>query len=459
MPSDKNKRAQRHQTQLKQNLSNPTKRSKMTEKVAGSGYREVQYIGNKKYYVPLSDDPNKSITGTSAVETETTSTGSNLISSHGSLSGLTDDDHLQYIKHDGARAFTGNQSFGGNNITTVGDLDVNGHTTLDRTSIDTTDGILAVTGTNNIEATPTANITLQAQGATDAPKNVSAIGGKSDFTKYGGVLLESYNKTTESGSSDGSNYGANGVHIVADSQGNTGGKHNNIFIEQKNTNAKGNSVGIDLKSSNGIKIRSIDNATSQPTQIAMYSSSHINIKGGTDTKPSSDTNVGRTWIHGVCQLDTLYRPSGQIATDIDIAANPSATSQDNYVQFEAINTPKLMRNYTYIAKNTGVNNGATFEIVPSTKLENTIGTMYMVTVAIKQNSNEWQNVAMCSRIATTTWLITTLGQSSNIADTSYGTISADSGGSATGIIWTNNIGSTVSVYATAQRIAEASHYP
>lgn len=42
------------------------------------------------------------------------------ITVHGGLSGLGADDHLQYIRVDGARAFTGPQSLGGNNLTSVG---------------------------------------------------------------------------------------------------------------------------------------------------------------------------------------------------------------------------------------------------------------------------------------------------------------------------------------------------
>lgn len=40
---------------------------------------------------------------------------------HGSLGGLLDDDHTQYILVDGTRAFTGDQSMGGNQLTSVGD--------------------------------------------------------------------------------------------------------------------------------------------------------------------------------------------------------------------------------------------------------------------------------------------------------------------------------------------------
>lgn len=39
---------------------------------------------------------------------------------HGSISGLADDDHVQYTRADGTRAFTGNQSLGGNKITSLG---------------------------------------------------------------------------------------------------------------------------------------------------------------------------------------------------------------------------------------------------------------------------------------------------------------------------------------------------
>lgn len=39
---------------------------------------------------------------------------------HGNLGGLADDDHTQYTKADGTRAFTGDQSMGGNQLTNVG---------------------------------------------------------------------------------------------------------------------------------------------------------------------------------------------------------------------------------------------------------------------------------------------------------------------------------------------------
>ena len=357
--------------------------------------------------------------------------------------------HGEFIKKDGSVTYTGNQSFGSNNITNVGNLDVDGATTLDQTTIDTTDGELSVSGSNNVNITPEANITLQSKGATSAPKDIKAIGGKSDFTKHGNVSLESYNKITESGTS-ASNYGANGIHILADA-GNATTKHNNIFIEQKNTPEKANGYGIDIKSSNGVRIRSTNNsapspAGGQPTEIKMFTTGQIVINAGASSEPTSNTNIDRTWIKEVCELETLYKGSGSVIN-----------CSTHNVAFDQLDTQKLMRNFTYVATSNSVLNGNTLEIVSSSALENTIGTMYMVIVAIKQGSNEWQNVAICSRIATTTWLVTTLGQ--NGSTSNYGTISADSGGSATGIIWTNNIGSEVQAFATAQRIVEASDYP
>lgn len=48
------------------------------------------------------------------------------VSDHGGLTGLSDDDHPQYLKTDGSRALTGNQSAGGNKITSLGTPGVSG---------------------------------------------------------------------------------------------------------------------------------------------------------------------------------------------------------------------------------------------------------------------------------------------------------------------------------------------
>ena len=63
MPSNRQTRQQRHMSQVKQTPGSAQRGRKTTENVPGSGYRESQYIGGKKYYTPLSTDPNLSITG------------------------------------------------------------------------------------------------------------------------------------------------------------------------------------------------------------------------------------------------------------------------------------------------------------------------------------------------------------------------------------------------------------
>lgn len=102
-----------------------------------------------------------------------------IVTDHGALTGLSDDDHTQYILVDGTRAFTGNIDAGSNNITNVGtvdgrDVSVDG-TTLDNHVADTSihftadslglDGYALdsdlqahITDTNNPHATDVGNL-------------------------------------------------------------------------------------------------------------------------------------------------------------------------------------------------------------------------------------------------------------------------------------------------------------
>ncbi len=64
-----------------------------------------------------------------------------LVTDHGVLTGLGDDDHLQYILVSGARPFTGDQSHGDFNITNVGDISLD--------SITSDDTTITIGGTSN----------------------------------------------------------------------------------------------------------------------------------------------------------------------------------------------------------------------------------------------------------------------------------------------------------------------
>ena len=111
-------RRMRHMAQGKQTSGAAQKGKKVTEKVAGSGYREAQYIKGKKFYSPLSTDPNQSITGST---TSITVSGGALgggttggVTVHSELSNLDTDDHTMYVHNTVARTISAVHTFTGN---------------------------------------------------------------------------------------------------------------------------------------------------------------------------------------------------------------------------------------------------------------------------------------------------------------------------------------------------------
>ena len=111
-------RRMRHMSQGKQTSGSAQKGKKVTEKVAGSGYREAQYIKGKKFYSPLSTDPNQSITGST---TSITVSGGALgggttggVTVHSELSNLDTDDHTMYVHNTVARTISAVHTFTSN---------------------------------------------------------------------------------------------------------------------------------------------------------------------------------------------------------------------------------------------------------------------------------------------------------------------------------------------------------
>tara|TARA_R100001443_G_scaffold482_3_gene1916 strand:+ start:7012 stop:8061 length:1050 start_codon:yes stop_codon:yes gene_type:complete len=240
MASSKEKRSQRHQSQLKQNISQATPRGKVTEHVAGSGYRETQYIGGKKYYTPLSTNPNSAISGTNlSASTTSSSVG---ITSHGSLNELLDDDHTQYILVNGTRAFSGNLIVGsdgsGHDVTfysgTAGDsfvwdsseelLTITG--TNGQTALNIADGNVTIADTltsSNIGAyTLTGKLTAGAQEIEGSAFDIDG-GDLSAITISGGLTWSSAqdlnsqtltNVNIDSGTIDGTTIGANSHNTI-----------------------------------------------------------------------------------------------------------------------------------------------------------------------------------------------------------------------------------------------------
>ena len=121
-------------------------------RVEGSGL--VQFVkkdGKWNAIGSTGDKPASRVLGLSS----TSSSGG--VSNHGSLSGLSADNHKQYLLISGSRAMSGNLNMGTNDIGSVGALDVDGHTTLDQVTVNTTDGAFAVSGANPITLTTTGS--------------------------------------------------------------------------------------------------------------------------------------------------------------------------------------------------------------------------------------------------------------------------------------------------------------
>tara|TARA_R100001443_G_scaffold10914_6_gene20614 strand:+ start:3432 stop:4838 length:1407 start_codon:yes stop_codon:yes gene_type:complete len=380
---------------------------------------------------------------------------------------LSDSD---FIHSDGSVPFTGNQSHGGNNITNVGSLDVDGATTLDQVTIDTTDGDFLVSGGNDINLTTTANCDwntatldwdnsstfnltslgdsiINATGVEAAPKTITIQGGDSGFSgsAFGYSKMLAYNKISEDGSIT-DNFDTNGIEIKADA-GNTSAKHNNILIQQYNTHSKGSGYGVMIKSSNGIYIDSVNNNQSQNTAIIMQATGTIDIGLSTSSALSPNTNQARTKIHGVSEVETLYRPAsdGTAHTDNHYPINTATHS----VKFDHIDTFKLLRATTYLASNTSLSNSSSMTIVHQDNDDNLLGTVWMVTVYWKHSTTK-KNLQVF-------WVYFTSSSSHNIVkvvedlngSTTAGVLSWTSGG---GIVWTNQDTQNARVHASALKI-------
>ena len=83
---------------------------------------------------------------------------------HGGLTGLLDDDHTQYIRVDGTRAFTGDQSLGGFKITSLG-APVNANDAVTKAYADSLRTENGMKG--NVDVATTGNITLSGEQTID----------------------------------------------------------------------------------------------------------------------------------------------------------------------------------------------------------------------------------------------------------------------------------------------------
>lgn len=78
MPSDKQTRKQRHQTQVKTQKGKAIRGAESVEFVKGSGYKKTEFVGGKKFYTPMSSDPSDAGGGGDVTNVTVTGGGSNV---------------------------------------------------------------------------------------------------------------------------------------------------------------------------------------------------------------------------------------------------------------------------------------------------------------------------------------------------------------------------------------------
>jgi len=393
--------------------------------------------------------------------------------------GIDSHNHGEFIKKDGSVAYTGNQSFGTNNITNVGTLDVDGATTLDQVTINTTDGPFAVSGANPINLTTTGankidltssnnDIDIDANATLNIDGRIITIDSVAGYTSTAGStysLTGSANMTIQATGTSANflllkntNQHASsftGINIETDSGG-AANVFNNIVINCDNIATKGGSdYGVTIRSENGIVIEAADaNAANNFTQIKMVANGGIDIGADTSLSPASHSPAIRTLIHGKLEIQTLYKASGSI------------DCSTHSVKFDQLDTLKLMRSYTHIAKGDDIPEGSgdsnKVDIISNSILTSEgVGTVYQVTIGIDvgdgANLRQGCLSVLCSRLASTTWFVTILGSNTN----NISGVGAVTASNANGMRWHNTDTGYDSneIYITAQRIAESSHYP
>ena len=336
--------------------------------------------------------------------------------------GVGNHNHGEFIKKDGSVAYTGNQSFGTNNITNVGTLDVDGATTLDQTTIDTTDGAFTVSGANkiNLATGSTVDIDINAGGTLDVDATVVEVNAGQNYTTTVGraYILNGQQSMTTTGSADmltqatgttddsltiqntnSHNSSFTGLHLKTDSGtvASNSACFNKILVECNNVATKSADYGVDIASSNQIRLRAGNTQPSSGsgvvTGMLLRATGNLQIGGGTDDITPIGTSPLRTIIDGVFETPSLYRPVGAaIVTDIGTNTNGSATGV--HVDFQAIETSQLMRNFTYKATGT-LDDNEWIRIVAPANEDFGSGTVWLVTVFFSKGLQEGLTVGHC----------------------------------------------------------------
>ena len=374
-----------------------------------------------------------------------------------------------FIKSDGSVTYTGSQSFGGNNIIgvndlTVGDdvsigddLDVDGHTTLDQVTVNTTDGAFAVSGANPITLTTTgsndidivSNQKLDVDITSDYELNVGGdcnwgITGNTDYRSTGTWTLTSVDNLTieTNGASTAKTIllfndndhasSFDGIHLKTDS-GNVSNSQNSILIECDNRNAKGGGDGIDIRSEDGVLIRAEDPNNGTASNVQIRATQSVDLAGGTSSI-SATTGTARVKVHGVFDTSNLYRSDPSVAIVMDNGTIEGGSANGNYTKFQALDTNHLVRAQTYKASGSSISVGGTVTIVSSTDDDNGLGTAWLVTIVWHHGTaNDCMQSYICFGVSSTA--LTTQLVTEELATNAGGSLTWTSGA---GIVFTNN---------------------
>ena len=399
-------------------------------------------------------------------------------------------DEGDFIKSDGSVTFTGNQSHGGNDITGVNDLtvsddvkigndlDVDGHTTLDQVTINTADGAFAVSGANPITLTTTStndvNITsgqtldvgigvdyeldVTRECIWNTPITTWNNSNTFTLTSVGNVTIETSGADTTKTIllfNDNNNASAfRGIHLKTDSQ-NIGSSQNSIFLECDNRNSKGGGDGIDIRSEDGVLIRAEDPNNGTASNVQIRGTQHVDISGGTSSITPTSGTPARVKIHGVFDVDNLYRSDPSVAIVMDNGTIEGGSANGEYTKFQALDTLHLVRAMTYKANDSTLAQSSGLTIVHQDNDDALLGTIWMVTVYWKHSATK-KNLQVY-------WVYFTSSSSYNIvkgvedlnASTTAGVLSWTSGG---GIVWTNEDTQDARVHASALKIQSASDF-
>ena len=433
-------------------------------KIEGSG--TVQYLKQSGEWIAMSSSgsmpPSRDI-----IISSSSSSGSS--KQHGSLTGLGSDHHTQYLLISGTRAMTGNLDMGTNNIGSVGTLDVDGHTTLDQVTINTTDGTFAVSGANNISLTTTGTNDINLTSAQDLDFNVSGTCDwnttTTDWDNSGVFTLTSVDNLTieTSGANtaktilffnDNNNASAfRGIHLKTDSQ-DTSGCQNSILIECIDRHSKGGGDGVDIRSEDGVLIRSENPDSGTASNVQLRSTEHIDLQAGTSSISPTSGTPKRVKIHEITEIMKLYRPSGSsITTNLDTMTSSGETG---HTEFEAINTQHLLRAITYKASGT-ITNGNTLTIVSNANDDNIAGTVWQISVVYYYSSSKinFQMFYVYFTAAAGSVYNDIVTDVNDINGSTAGTLSWDA---SNGIRWTNNDGQDATVKASALRIQSGNDF-